>query len=129
MQKRNGHYTHSSFVLSGDRNQLILQHLQRNLIDVMIRWIVIAEVQVAARIANERIVVVIVENRNARLEQSARGGQRGNSRAKRGVGTPNRHQRIQGSNICVVNGNAADQHVLIVAAVELVVVLAANQHI
>ncbi len=53
-----------------------MKGLQIDLVDDVVGRVVVAEVHVAAGVADEDIVIIVVEDRHANLQQSARGGER-----------------------------------------------------
>src|SRR5262249_38841253 len=95
----------------------------------MIGRVVVAEVQVAAGVANERVVVVVVEHGHSRLQQSAGGGKRGHARGEAGGGAPDRLDGVGRGDVVAVNGVAANEHILIATAVQRILVLAADQDV
>ena len=72
------------------------------------------------------IVIVVVEHGHAGLQQAAGAGQRGHARVEAGRRAPDGHDRVERRDVVVVDRVAADEDVLVVAAVEQVLVLAAD---
>src|SRR5688500_14077740 len=90
--------------------QLVLQGVQGDRIQYAVRWVVVAEVQISARAADERVVVIVIEHGDTRFEQASGSRECRNPRTKAVGGGPDCHHGVERADIAVVDRNAADEY-------------------